>query len=95
MRPKYAQKVDLNQNEIVQALRAIGCDVELIGRPVDALVGYRKHNFLMEFKQDGKQNRKDQKDQQDWIKNWRGQVRYVTSPEEAITLVTKAYGRQE
>jgi hypothetical protein len=94
-RPKYAQKVDLNQSEIVKALRAIGCDVELIGRPVDALVGYRKHNFLLEIKQEGKQSRKDQKAQQDWIKNWRGQVRYVTSPEEAIRLVTMGYRTKE
>lgn len=89
--PKYAKKVDGNQGDIVRALRKIGCDVEVIGTPVDLLVGYRKLNFLIECKIKGRENRKDQKDQQDWIKNWRGQVRYCTNAEEAIRLVTRAY----
>lgn len=89
--PRYAKKVDLNQSDIVNALRLIGCDVYVIGEPVDLLVGYRKRNFLLECKRRGMENRKDQQHQRDWIKNWRGQARVVTSAEEAIELVTKAY----
>lgn len=89
--PRYANKVDDNQAEIVQALRRIGCDVEIIGGPVDLLVGYRAHNFLIECKMPGRENRKDQQHQRDWMKNWRGQVRVVNTPEEAIELVTRAY----
>ena len=89
--PKYAATVDGNQSDIVDALRAIGCDVEVIGRPVDLLVGYRKRNFLLEIKRPGVKPRKDQQDQQDWIRDWKGQVRVCSSPEEAIKLVTRAY----
>lgn len=89
--PKYAKTVDLNQPGIVDALREIGCDVEIIGCPVDLLVGYRKHNFLIEVKREGVRPRKDQKAQQDWIRDWRGQVRVVSSVDEAIRLVTRAY----
>jgi len=89
--PKYAKRVDLNQQEIVDALRAIGCDVEVIGRPVDLLVGYRKRNFLIEVKREGAYVDKRQKEQRDFIKNWRGQVRQLDTPEEAIRLVTRAY----
>lgn len=91
MRPKYAQSVDLNQNEIVQALREIGCDVEIIGKPLDLLVGYRKKNFLVEVKRPSMTKRKDQESQRAWIKDWKGQAMVVTSPEEAIILVTQAY----
>jgi hypothetical protein len=89
--PRYRASVDQNQKQIKDALEAIGCDVWVIGRPVDLLVGYRKRNFLVEVKREGAKPRKDQQEQQEWIKNWRGQVRVVTSPEEAIRLVTKSY----
>lgn len=89
--PKYAKTVDLNQSSIVEALRAIGCGVEIIGRPVDLLVGYRKRCFLIEIKREGMRPRKDQKDQQEWIRAWPGQVRICSTPLEAIRLVTGAY----
>ena len=89
--PRYAQAVDLNQDEVVKALRAIGCDVVIIGKPLDLLVGHRKHNFLIEVKRDGMTKRKDQKHQRDWIRDWRGQARMCTSPEEAIQLVRHGY----
>lgn len=93
-RPRNGASVDENEKEIVDALKAIGCDVVRIGRPVDLLVGYRKFNFLIEVKRPGARPRKDQQDQRDWIKNWRGQVRQLTTVEEAIRLVTQAYGGQ-
>jgi len=93
-RPKYAQKVDENEAEIVAALRAIGCDVERIGMPVDLLVGYRARNFLIEVKNPntdyGKRNRSTD-EQRRWIAGWKGQVRIVYTAEEAIDLVTNAY----
>lgn len=88
---RYAAKVDGNQADIVEALRNIGCVVEIIGRPVDLLVGYRTHNFLLECKQKGKENRKDQQKQRDWMAAWPGQVRVVFTPDEAVKLVTEAY----
>ena len=92
---KYANKRDANEPEIVQALEAIGCTVFRMDRPVDLLVGYLSPigpiNFLIECKMPGRENRKDQQTQRDWMKGWRGQVRVVTSAEEAIELVTQAY----
>ena len=41
---------DVNQPEIVQALRDIGAVVFLIGQPFDLLVGFRGELFLMEVK---------------------------------------------
>ena len=89
--PKYAKTVDLNQSEIVDALRQIGCAVEIIGCPVDLLCGYRKHNFLIEIKRPGVRPRKDQEAQREFLKNWPGQVRQLSTVEEAIQLVTGAY----
>ena len=87
--PRYANSVDENQAEIVQALRRIGCDVEIIGGPVDLLVGYQARNFLIEVKRPGEKPRTNKQIQ--FLKTWSGQVRIVTSPEEAIQLVTQAY----
>ena len=89
--PRYAASVDANQKEIMDALKDIGCSVVAIGRPIDLLVGYRKKNFLLECKILGARPRKDQQAQQDFIRDWRGQVRIVQSAEEAIRLVTRAY----
>ncbi len=89
--PKYAKTVDLNQQEIVDALRQIGCEVVVIGTPVDLLCGYRKRNFLIEVKRLGAYVDKRQKAQRDFLKDWPGQVRQLSTVEEAIKLVTRAY----
>ena len=82
---------DDNEKDVVDALEAIGCTVYRMGRPVDLLVGYRKHNFCIEVKnKDGFNKLTDF--QKKWIPEWRGQVRIVTTPQEAIALVTEAYG---
>ncbi len=88
--PKYAKKVDGNQQEIVDALRRIGCRVEVIGCPVDLLVGYRARNFLFEVKRPGEKPRT--KKQKQFLRDWSGQVRIVESAEEALDVVTLAYG---
>lgn len=89
--PKYAKTVDLNQQEIVDALRQIGCQVVVIGTPVDLLCGYRKRNFLIEVKRPGAYMDKRQKAQRDFLKDWPGQVRKLSTVDEAIRLVTRAY----
>lgn len=87
---RRAAKVDGNQREIINALKAIGCDVEVIGLPVDLVVGYRCRNFLVECKNPKGSNRLTD-GQKEFIARWRGQVRVVRSAEEAIRLVTEAY----
>ena len=79
---------DANQKEIVKALRAIGCTVYIIGRPVDLVVGYRGRNFLLDVKA---ATGKKTEFQREFFRDWRGQVRIARSVEDAINLVTKAY----
>ena len=88
--PKYAASTDLNQKEIIDALEKIGCTVVAIRTPVDLLVGYRKRNFLIEVKRPGEKVRTES--QRRFLEDWNGQVRVCSSPEEAIRLVTEAYG---
>ena len=95
VRPKYGAKVDENQKEIVNALVAIGCTVEVIERPVDLLVGYRARNFLLEVKNDETdygRNDRGTPTQNSFFRTWKGQVRKVRTTEEAIKVVTTSYG---
>ena len=87
--PRYAASVDLNQQEIIDALKKIGCTVVAIGTPVDLLVGYRKRNFLIEVKRPGEKVRTET--QRDFLADWKGQVRICSTVGEAIRLVTCAY----
>lgn len=82
-------RTDANQNEIVNALEKIGCTVYKIGRPVDLLVGYSCKNFIFECKSKAG---KPTPFQDVFIRSWKGQVRIVRSPEEAIKVVTESYG---
>lgn len=89
-----AAKIDANQNEIVSALRKIGCSVQILssvgkGCP-DILVGFRGKNFLIEIK-DGNKPPSGQKltpDQVEWHASWNGQVSVANSVEAAIEIVT-------
>lgn len=88
-----AAKVDKNQKEIVEALRKIGCTVQILssvgkGCP-DILVGYRSKNHLIEIK-DGKASKADQvltPDQVKWHNDWNGQVDIARSVDDAIKIV--------
>lgn len=98
---RRAAKVDSVQNEIVEGLREWGYHVEIIGRPVDLLVGYHWHTEapdgmirhmgwkLLEVKTPTKagkrRKRKDQEDQDDFIA-WTG-TPVVTSLHEALVAL--------
>lgn len=87
---RAAYRVDANQPAIVQALRAIGATVQHLhtvgdGCP-DILVGYRGTNFLMEIKRSPRARMTP--DERAWHEAWRGNVFVVTSPEQAIEIVT-------
>ena len=93
MSHSWSSKVDGNQGEIVEALRAVGCSVALTHRLgggfPDILVGYedqegRLVNVLMEVKV-GKAKLNER--EQEWHEGWRGQVAVVRSREEALFLV--------
>ena len=84
-------RADANQDEIVSLLRQIpGVRVDVIGRPVDLLVGYRGHNFLIEVKnKNGRDTLTDA--QRKFIPDWTGQVRVVHTFDEILELIQGAY----
>jgi len=83
---RYAARVDKNQAEIVKALRDAGAYVWIIGLPVDLLVGFNNHTWLMELK-DGPKKRLT-KLQQDFFENWAGgTLCRVDGPEAALRMI--------
>jgi hypothetical protein len=83
---RYAARVDANQTQIVSALRAAGAYVWIIGLPVDLLVGYGNHTFLMEIKSTHKARLTGL--QSDFFENWSGStVCRVDSPEAALRMI--------
>ena len=67
---RRAARVDANQQQVVSALRAAGAYVWIIGLPVDLLVGYNGHTFLVEIKNGPKKTLT--RLQQDFFGNWCG-----------------------
>ena len=88
---RRAAKVDANQAEIISLLRQIpGVRVEVIGHPVDILVGRNGKNYLIEIKnKDGKDTLTDA--QRKFIPDWTGQVRVAHTFEEIFKLITESY----
>ena len=83
---RYAAKVDSNQDAIVSTLRAAGAYVWIIGLPVDLLVGYGNHSYLMELKRDSKARMTPL--QADFFKNWTGgTLCRVDSPDGALKMI--------
>lgn len=83
---RYAARVDANQEQIVSALRGAGAYVWIIGLPVDLLVGYKGHTFLVEIK-DGSKKRLT-KLQADFFENWSGStLARIDSPEAALRMI--------
>jgi len=83
---RHAKRVDANQDQIVVALRAAGAYVWIISLPVDLLVGYKGHTFLVEIKTDAKQRLTAL--QQDFFKNWGGStLARVDSPDAALRMI--------
>ena len=87
---RTAARIDLNQPEIVAALRKIGATVQHLhtigaGCP-DILVGYRGQNILMEIKMPGKAYQLTP-DEFLWHAAWQGSVWVVRSPAEAVAAV--------
>ena len=83
---RYAARVDANQDQIVSALRAAGAYVWVIGLPVDLLVGFRGHTFLVEVK-DGPKKRLT-KLQADFFESWTGgTLARIDGPEAALRMI--------
>ena len=83
---RRAARVDANQTQIISALRAAGAYVWIIGLPVDLLVGYKGHTFLVEIKTDSK--KRLTKLQTDFFQNWcGGTLCRIDSPEAALRMI--------
>jgi len=83
---RYAARVDANQEQIVSALRAAGASVWIIGLPVDLLVGYHGHTFLVEIKSTNKARLTGL--QADFFANWQGgTLSRIDSPEAALRMI--------
>lgn len=85
--PRYRQKPDQNQPEIVTGLLKMGCsvyDASRVGEITDLIVGYKQCNIMMEIKMP---KGKLSPSQKDWHRDWRGYSCVVHSLEEAIAEV--------
>jgi hypothetical protein len=83
---RYAARVDANQEQIVSALRSAGAYVWIIGLPVDLLVGYKNHTFLVEIKDGSKKRLTALQDEffQKWVG---GTLCRIDSPEAALRMI--------
>jgi hypothetical protein len=83
---RYAKRVDANQTQIISALRAAGAYVWIIGLPVDLLVGFKNHTFLVEVK-DGSKKRLTAL-QDEFFQSWTGgTLARIDSPEAALRMI--------
>jgi len=90
---RYANRIDANQNQIVDAMRKVGAVVRIIsqgdGIP-DLLVGYKGFTILMEVKDGDKvpSARKLTEAEQKFFEDWRGGLLVVVnSVEEALEIL--------
>ena len=87
---------DTNQDEIVEAMRAIGATVQTLhqlgGGVPDLLIGWRGVNYLWEVKDGNKppSKRRLTPDEAEWHNGWRGQVDIIESKEQAIAFLQEA-----
>lgn len=89
------RRTDINQTEIVNGLRQIGCSVAITsslgsGFP-DLVIGYRNRNLCLEVKDGNKppSDRELTQDERKWHEGWKGQVAVVESIMQAVDVVTK------
>lgn len=83
---RRAARVDANQEAVVSALRAAGAYVWIVGLPVDLLVGFRGHTYLMEVKVGPR--KKLTVLQEDFFNNWSGgTLCRVDGPEAALRAI--------
>lgn len=82
---RRAAKVDAGSQAIRDGLREHGVGVEVIGRPVDWVCGYKGRTYLLEVKAENARKRKDQPKQDAFIATWPGHVARVRTVAEALT----------
>lgn len=83
---RRAARIDANATQVVTALRAAGAYVWIIGLPVDLLVGYKGHTFLVEIK-DGPKKRLTALQEAFFAKWDGGTLMRVDGPEAALRMI--------
>ena len=89
----YANRIDANQNAIVDALRECGATVRIISQGAgipDLLVGYNGYTILMELKDGSKppSARRLTEDEQKFFDEWTGgMLVIVNSIDEALDIL--------
>jgi len=86
MKTRMVHRSDENQRVIVEALRSIGANVEILGGKgiPDLLVGYLGANYLLEVKH---RRSKLNNDQARWHGLWGGQVAIVRNIADAFRVI--------
>jgi hypothetical protein len=83
---RRAARIDANSTQVVTALRAAGAYVWIIGLPVDLLVGYKGHTFLVEIKDGPKKRLTDL--QEAFFAKWAGGTLVrIDGPEAALRMI--------
>ena len=83
---RFDAKRDANEPEIVNTFQCRGISVHRLDRPLDLLLGYNKHNYLVEVKVPGKHlNDK----QVTFTESWKGQWIMIDTVEKAERLADK------
>ena len=83
---RRAARIDANATQVVTALRAAGAYVWIIGLPVDLLVGYKGHTFLVEIK-DGPKKRLTALQEAFFAKWDGGTLIRIDGPEAALRMI--------
>ena len=95
---RRAAAVDANQSILIAAFRRMGCTVQtlhIVGRGCpDFVVGHKKRNYLVEAKDGDKppSARKLTPAEEEWHRDWRGQVCLCESLDDVQRLVAE-WGR--
>jgi hypothetical protein len=90
---RYANRIDANQNAIVDALRECGATVRIISQGAgipDLLVGYNGYTILMELKDGSKppSARRLTEDEQKFFDEWTGgMLVIVNNIDEALDIL--------
>ncbi len=88
---------DKNRPQIIRELKQLGFDVEILGQPVDILVGAHGHNFLFEIKNPEYRGRtikwSSKKQKEWWMQAWAGHRDVIFSTEDALSAIEARIGR--
>jgi len=83
---RYNPKRDANEPEIVEYFKKRGLSVERLNTPLDLLIGYKNHNYLVEVKMPKKSLNANQ---EKFVANWAGQYVIIRSVGQAAVWADK------